>query len=307
MRSLKAELLAEEEARIDGYLAAKLEISRSKIKKAIKEGKILVNGRPTKPSHILKPGEVISIEIEESPESPEPADVSFRIIYEDSQIIAVDKPSGLTVHPAPGVREPTLVNGLIKIRPEIAGVGSNERPGIVHRLDKDTSGIMLVAKTEEAYQKLQRQFANRLVHKSYIAIVEGHPPSEGDIPLSIGRDPHHKGKFSVGAYSTRKALTIYRKIGEIGDYSVILACPFTGRTHQIRVHLSFIGYPIAGDPVYGKKGGPVGRLALHAYCITFIHPEKGERMELCSEIPPEFKAFMGNLAEKIKNIRFCNG
>jgi len=306
MRKLKAELKAEEEERLDGYLAAKLEISRSKIKKAIKEGKILVNGKEVKPSHILKPGEKITVEIEEEPFIPEPADVSFRIIYEDSSILAVDKPSGLIVHPAEGIKEPTLVNGLIKIRPEIAGVGSSRRPGIVHRLDKETSGIMLVAKTEEAYQKLQRQFASREVHKSYIAIVEGSTPKTGDIPLSIGRDPHHRGKFSVGAYSTREALTIFRKVGELNGFSVLLVCPFTGRTHQIRVHLSFIGHPVVGDSLYGKAGGPLGRLALHAFCISFIHPEKEKRMELCSEIPEEFVNFMGKLTEKIKTIKFCS-
>ncbi len=283
-------------------MASRLELSRAKVQKLIKSGKVLVNGRKSKPSHWLKVGEKVSVEVEAEEGGPKPADVHFAIVYEDSQIIVVDKPSGLTVHPAPGVREPTLVNGLLRLRPEIRGIGSLERPGIVHRLDKDTSGIMVIAKTQEAFLSLQRQFQERVVKKSYLAVVEGEPPSKGEIPFSIGRDPHHPGKFSVGAYSTKEAYTEFLKLTQRGKYAVLLVCPKTGRTHQIRVHLSFAGYPIAGDPLYGEAPGPIGRLALHAYCLSFIHPEEGERVKFCSKIPEEFRSFL----EGVKLPEFCS-
>ncbi len=304
MGKSRVEIRAEEEARLDQYLSQKLEISRSRVQKLIKSGNVLVDGKRTKPSHWLKAGERIVVEMEDEGPGPQPAEVDFRIIYHDSSLIVVDKPQGLTVHPAPGVREPTLVNGLIRIFPEIKGVGSAQRPGIVHRLDKDTSGVMVVARTPEAYLKLQRQFQERVVKKSYIAIVEGNPPGEGEIPFSIGRDPHHPGKFSVGAYATREAFTAFRRIKQLGGYSVLLVCPRTGRTHQIRVHLSFAGYPIAGDPIYGNPPGPIGRLALHAYCLSFIHPEKDERVFFCSPPPVEFIRFAGPLP--LKEPLFCS-
>ncbi len=300
MGKSRVEIRAEEEARIDHYLASRLGISRSKVQKLIKAGKILVNGRSTKPSHWLKEGELVTVEMEEEEGGPQPQEVFFRVLYEDSSVIVVDKPSGLTVHPAPGVREATLVHGLLNIYPEIRGVGSIERPGIVHRLDKDTSGVMVVARTEEAYLNLQRQFQERLVRKSYIAIVEGHPPRKGEIPFSIGRDPNHPGKFAVGAHATREAYTEFLKIKEKGEYSVLLVCPKTGRTHQIRVHLSFAGYPIAGDPLYGTPPGPIGRLALHAYCLSFLHPEREERTLFCSPPPKEFTKFMREFPNETK-------
>ncbi len=303
MGKITAELEVEHEGRLDQYLASRLELSRSRVQKLIKSGRVLVNGRPARPSHRLRVGDRITVDVEEEAGGPEPADVHFSVIHEDPQIMVVDKPSGLTVHPAPGIREATLVNGLLKLRPEISGVGSIERPGIVHRLDKDTSGVMVVAKTPEAYLALQRQFQERLVKKSYIAIVEGEPPPRGEIPFSIGRDPHRPGRFSVGAHSTREAYTEFLKIVQRGGYAVLLVCPRTGRTHQIRVHLSFAGYPIAGDPLYGNPPGPIGRLALHAYCLSFIHPETGKRVRFCSPVPREFASFV----EDVKFPRFCSG
>ncbi len=301
MGKIKAEFEVEQEGRLDQYLASRLEVSRSKVQKLIKSGKVLVNGRRCKPSHWLRVGERVSVEVEEEEEGPRPADVHFTLIYEDSHVMVVDKPSGLTVHPAPGVKEPTLVNGLLKLRPELQGVGSPQRPGIVHRLDKDTSGVMVVAKTQEAFLSLQRQFQERAVRKSYLAVVEGEPPSRGEIPFSIGRDPHHPGRFSVGAYSVREAYTEFLKLAQRGEYAVLLVCPKTGRTHQIRVHLSFAGYPIVGDPIYGQAPGPMGRLALHAYCLSFLHPEEGRRVKFCSKIPEEFFPFL----KDVKLPEFC--
>ncbi len=275
--------------RLDIFLSTKIDgFTRSKIQKLIKENLINVSGRYEKPGYRLKEGEKIEVIIPEIKETGIlPEEIPVKILYEDEYIIVIDKPSGMVVHPGAGVERGTLVNALIFHRPEISSVGSEKRPGIVHRLDKDTSGVMVVAKNEFAYNFLQKEFKERRVKKEYIALVRCNlKEKKGKIELAIGRDRKDRKKISGRTSKPRDAFTEYELLREMGNLKILSVRPKTGRTHQIRVHLKSIGCPILGDKKYG--GPPYKRLALHSYSLSFNHPLTGKEMKFVSPIPEDF-------------------
>jgi 23S rRNA pseudouridine1911/1915/1917 synthase len=295
-------------ARLDKFLAEQVpELSRSEIQRLIASGRVTVDGEPAKPSHKVRMGEevVVLVPAEESTELL-PEAIPLEIVYEDPVLLVVDKPAGMVVHPAPGHSGGTLVNALLAHCPELAA-GEDDRPGIVHRLDRDTSGLILVAKNEKARRALQRQFKERQVHKAYLALLEGHlHPAWGRIEAAVGRDPHHRQRMSVQT-GGREAVTEYHVLEQFahrvglaaGEYTLIEAEPLTGRTHQIRVHLASIGHPVVGDGVYGRRKTslPVSRQFLHARRLGFKHPTTGQRLELEAPLPEELAAVLDLLRQ----------
>lgn len=284
--------------RLDRYLADQVpDLSRSAAQRLIGEGQVTVNGEPARPSYKPRPGEVIVVLLptEESPELA-PEAIPLNIVYEDQVLLVIDKPAGLVVHPAPGHPRGTLVNALLAYCPEIAASG-DKRPGIVHRLDRDTSGLILVAKNEKIRRALQRQFKDRQVHKAYLALLIGHlQPAWGRIEAPLGRDPHHRQRMTV-LPGGREAITEYHVLEQFapktglaaGDYTLVEAEPLTGRTHQIRVHFASIGHPVVGDTVYGwrKRHLPVPRQFLHAGRLEFKHPRTGVHLVLEAPLPQD--------------------
>ncbi len=303
--------------RLDQFLSeTDLNLSRSHAKNLIQKHHILLNQKPTKPSAHLKAGDMISGNVP-LPESfslqPEP--LPLAILYEDPSIIVIDKPSGMVVHPAYGNPSGTLVNALLYHCKDLAGINGVLRPGIVHRLDKDTSGVMVVAKDDEAFQHLTKQFKNRTVKKVYSAIVYGRfSQDEGLIDSAIGRHPSERKRMSTRTKRGREAITRWKKVEEFDGCTLLEIFPQTGRTHQIRVHLSSIGHPVLGDPLYGRKGrpgtihGPVlkecvkrmNRQALHAQRLEFTHPRTGKRVQFISPIPQDMKEALEWLRSKAK-------
>lgn len=292
--------------RIDAYLADKSNLSRSFIQKLIKSGNVLVCGKPVKPDYKIKPGDKIKILIPK-PErlELEPEDIPLDIIYEDKDILVINKSKGIAVHPGAGIKKGTLVSALLAHCKDLSGIGGVERPGIVHRLDKDTSGALVVAKNDRAHLHLSAQFAGRKILKIYLALVHGVPSQkEGIIDKPIGRHPVHRKKMAV-TETGRHAKTEWKVIKKfnVGTDSLHLSLLevriFTGRTHQIRVHLSSIGHPIAGDRVYCKKSGEeilgLESQFLHAYKIGFIHPVKDEYMEFTAKLPSELEKVLTRL------------
>lgn len=290
-------IVPEDEAgqRLDVYLTRRIgSLSRSQVKKLIELGQVRVKGEIIKAGYRLKGGEIIEAKIDLPPPefSLKPENIPLNIIYADEDIIVINKPAGLVVHPGAGRREGTLVNALLFHFPEIAPVGSPERPGIVHRLDGETSGVMVVARSTLAYKFLQRQFKNREVDKTYIGLVWGKFSQKGGkIEWGIGRHPHDRQRFSVRSRHPKEAITLFSVLYEGKDFSVLEIKPVTGRTHQIRVHLAAAGHPIIGDRRYGRKEKSLRRLFLHAQRLAFIHPSKKVWMEFEAPIPDEFKLF----------------
>ncbi|TES84889.1 MAG: RluA family pseudouridine synthase [Dehalococcoidia bacterium] len=281
----------EGDTRLDKYVCARVpELSRTRVQKLIAAGNITVNGQPAKPGLRLNIGDKIDIDIPPTPPRElKPEAIPLKIIYEDDDLLVVDKPAGLTVHPAPGHPAHTLVNAILAHFPHLADVGDSLRPGVVHRLDKDTSGVMLVAKNSAAQADLARQFKSHSVTKAYLALVKGRlEPENGIIEADIGRDPHNRKKMAVVA-AGRKARTEYRVIKYIGGYTLLEIMPETGRTHQIRVHLAAIGFPVVGDKVYGVKSPFLTRQFLHASRLGFKLPSTGEYVEFESELPPDLE------------------
>jgi len=295
--------------RLDQFLSeADLHLSRSQAKKLIGEGMILLNQKPTKPSAHLKKGDIVSgILPKPEPLALNPEPLPITILYEDRSIIVVDKPQGMVVHPAYGNPSGTLVNALLYHCKDLAGINGVIRPGIVHRLDKDTSGVMVVAKDDLAYHELTKQFKNRAVEKVYLAIAYGQfKKEEGLIDSAIGRHPSQRKRMSIRSKKGRTAITRWRVVERLDGFTLLEIFPQTGRTHQIRVHLSSIGHPILGDPLYGRKGRPgaihdpilresirkINRQALHAHRLAFRHPQTGERLEFESPIPQNIKSVL---------------
>jgi len=284
--------------RLDRYLAGRLsDLSRSFVQRLIQDGRVTVNGQPSKASCRLRPGDYITVHLP----PPEPSSLvaeafPLDIVYEDADLIVVNKPPGLVVHPAAGHARGTLVNALLAHCPEIAGTGGQERPGIVHRLDRDTSGLIVVAKTHRAYNSLTRQIAERKITKVYLALVHGQPvPPEGIIEAPVGRDPRHRQRMAV-VTGGREARTLYRLRERLGEYALLEVRPETGRTHQIRLHLASIGHPVAGDHVYGRRDG-LPRQFLHAWRLGFRLPSSGEYREFQAELPDDLRQVLANLRQ----------
>jgi 23S rRNA pseudouridine1911/1915/1917 synthase len=282
--------------RLDRYLADHIpSLSRSQAQRLIDELAVTVDGARAKAGHRLRGGEIILASLpHEDPVELTAEYLPLSLTYEDDVLLVVDKPAGMVVHPAPGHEGGTLVNALLAHRP---GLVSLDRAGIVHRLDRYTSGLLLVAKTAGVHKALQRQFRERKVHKVYLALVSGQAvPREGRIEAPLGRDPSHRQRMAVVA-SGRPAFTTYQVREYFEQHSLLEVQPETGRTHQIRVHLAAIGHPIAGDRQYGRRSDPLGvrRCFLHAWRLGFTHPTKDEWLEVETSLPPELVEVLAQL------------
>ena len=290
----------EDNKRIDAYLSEKLEdTSRVTIQRLISEEKILVNGKKTKASYKVQKGDKIQVEEEKPVEvSIKAQNIPLEIIYEDNDIIVVNKPKGMVVHPANGNPDGTLVNAIMAIcKDTLSGIGGEIRPGIVHRLDKDTSGIIIVAKNDKAHINLSEQIKEHKVKKTYIALVRGIVrENEATINMPIGRSEKDRKKMAV-TKKGKEAITHFKVLQRYDNYTLLQVNIETGRTHQIRVHLSQIGYPIVGDEVYsnGKNEWNIKGQCLHAKSLEFIHPGTGTKMYLEAKMPEYFEEILKSL------------
>ena len=287
--------------RIDVFLAENMEdLSRSGVQKLIDEGMITLNGGKTKANYKLREKDVIDVTVPEVKEVEIlPENIPLDILYEDEDVIVVNKPQGMVVHPAPGHTSGTLVNALMfHCGDDLSGINGEKRPGIVHRIDKDTSGVLMVAKNDMAHQSLAAQLAEHSITRKYNAVVyNGFNEDEGTVDQPIGRTPQDRKKMAVTQKHRRHAVTHYRVIERMEKFTLIEAQLETGRTHQIRVHMTYIGHPLLGDPVYGPKKQPISLegQALHARVLGFIHPRTGEYMEFEAPLPPHFEALLERL------------
>lgn len=282
--------------RLDRVLAVHLpDLSRSLLQHLIRSGNVTVNDRPSKPAYRVEFGDRIVARLPvQGKETIEPEAIPLRIVYEDEYLLAVDKPAGMVVHPAAGHASGTLVNGLLAYCPALAEVEGPERAGVVHRLDRETSGLILVAKDPQTLAALQRQFKQRLVRKTYVALVEGRvQPREALIEVPVGRDPRQR-KRMVATHTGRPAVTQYRVVETFRDHTLLEVRPHTGRTHQVRVHLAWLGHPVVGDRVYGSRRQALlhDRHFLHARDLAFTHPKTGQALSLTAEMPPELSALL---------------
>ncbi len=299
-----------QDVRLDSFLAScATGLSRSRIKALIKSGDVKVNNCRSKPGYSLKAKDEIFLLIP-APTTPalKPETIEFSIIYEDSSLLVLNKPAGLIVHPGPGHLTGTLVHGLLEHCKDLSGIGGILRPGIVHRLDKDTSGLLLVAKNDRAHALLADQFKSGTVKKQYVTLVHGRVKEhEGKIDLPIGRHPIRRKEMSIAQSGGRRAFTLWQKIEDFqSGFSLLSVLTKTGRSHQIRVHLSHIGHPVVGDKVYGqglnwwkrhplcKKGIliPIKRQLLHARCLGFMHPDEEHYLEFEAPIPNDMECIL---------------
>lgn len=297
--------------RLDRWLASRLpEQSRARLQALIESGHVMLDGRPAKPSLKLKEGQRVEVAFPPpEPSSPVAEDIPIAIVHQDPCLLVIDKPAGLVVHPGAGTASGTLVNALLGQVKDLSGIGGVLRPGIVHRLDRGTSGLLVVAKDDATHRDLARQFAGRRVEKEYLALVLGLPPrAVGEIALPIGRDPVHRKKMSVRAPRGREALTRYSVVEALDGAALLRVRLHTGRTHQIRVHLASIGHPVAGDETYGGRREPPSRRAesrealrslrrpaLHAALLAFEHPATRERVCFESPLPEDISAVIERL------------
>lgn len=296
--------------RIDKFLASAIpDRSRSQIQDLINEGRVTVLGVTVKPSYRLVTGDIVVARVppeEEFELTPQP--IPLDIVYEDDDVVVVNKPAGMVVHPAPGHETGTLVNALLAHIPEMAALAASKeepdrRPGIVHRLDKQTSGLILVAKHAQARRFLQDQFRHREVEKTYVALVEGRlQPPRGLIDAPIGRDPQHRQRMAVLSRGGRSAQTVYHLIEYLDDYSLVSVQPITGRTHQIRVHFAAVDHPVVGDQAYGyrRQRLEVDRQFLHAWKLALTLPS-GEVREFTAPLPADLRQALVDLAGRVPN------
>jgi len=286
--------------RLDKYVAEKYpDLSRTQAQKLVDDGFVTVNDRVAKAGLKLNLGDRVKITLPSPPPSPLlPEAMPLSVIYEDDDLLVIDKPAGLAVHPAPGHPSHTLVNAILSRVPDLPETDDSRRPGVVHRLDKDASGVMVVAKNAAAQLNLINQFKARSVVKAYLALVKGHlTQDDGVIEAPIGRDPRNRKRMAVVAEGEgREARTHYHVIRHVGDYTLLEIRPETGRTHQIRVHLSAIGYPVVGDKVYGVKSAHIPRMFLHACRLGFKLPSTGEYVEFTSDLPPDLEQALEDIA-----------
>lgn len=287
--------------RLDVFLSGKIsELTRSQIQKFIEQKRVKVNEETRKSNYRLKEDDKVDIEYElPEPDKIQPENIPLDFVYLDNHLAVIDKTSGMVVHPGAGNRKHTLVNALLFHFPDIRDIGPEDRCGIVHRLDKDTSGLMVVARNMDAYFKLQEQFKKREVQKVYLGLVWGRMPEKrGEFTWPIGRHVKHGERISVSTKKPRDAVTLYSVQKEYGEFTLLEIKPLTGRTHQIRVHLAASGHSLVGDTRYGHRKTKirVPRLFLHASCLTFIHPETKETVEFSSPLPKDLQDFLNKLS-----------
>jgi len=296
--SQRIEFLASEAGgRLDSYVAAQCpQLSRSRVQRLIDDGLITVNGCASKSGYKLRDGDQIAVDIPApEPIAPQPENIPLSIIYEDDDVLVIDKPAGLTVHPAPGHPEHTLVNAILAHCPGLS-INGSIRPGIVHRLDRDTSGVMMIAKNDEAQESLSNQIRDRTVLKQYTVLVHGHlSPERGVIEAPMGRDPGNRKRMAVVS-SGRKARTRYSVLKYFKGYTLLEVTLETGRTHQIRVHLSALGFPVVGDSVYGKASKVVDRQFVHASRLGFNLPSSGDWVEFTALLPGDLEEAVDRVA-----------
>ena len=304
-------IIAEPEAgqRLDSALAELAGITRSQARRWIDADRVRVNERSRRASHVVREGDDLEAappDLVRSVLEPEP--IELDILYEDEDLIVVDKPAGMVVHPAPGHASGTLVHALLHHCENLAGIGGVERPWIVHRLDRGTSGVLVAAKCDEAHRHLAGQFHEHAIDRVYCAVVRGTPSAdEGRVDLAIGRHPRDRKRMSVGGTAPRDAHTVWRVTRRFpkSQRAALDVFPETGRTHQIRVHLASIGLPIVGDSVYGRsrnRGADPGRPALHAAALGFVHPRSGRAMRFTAPLPADLKRLLAGL-ERREGIR----
>jgi len=305
--------------RLDVYLAECLaDLSRSRLQQLIEQGQIRVAGREVKPRYKLRTGDVVTVEIPPpQPVAVEPEAIPLDILYEDDDLLVINKPSGLVTHPAPGSPSGTVVNAVLAHCPHLSGIGGERRPGIVHRLDKDTSGLLVIAKNDAAHRHLARQIQARTAQRRYLALLVGDlRPDERVVDAPIGRHPVDRLRLTVTNRHSRPARTTFRVRERFGDFTLVEAQLHTGRTHQIRIHASYLGHPVVGDPVYGqrtaRKYAPVhdptlqaliealpGQ-ALHAAELSFVHPRTGEPLHFTAPLPEEMEVILEYLRARVR-------
>ncbi len=282
------------------------DLSRMQWQALLKQGGATLAGKTVKASHKVEAGDVVVATLPDVSESDLVAeDIALDIRYEDSDMVVVNKPAGMVVHPGTGHESGTLVNALLFHCDDLAGIGETKRPGIVHRLDKDTSGLMVVAKHDKALWELQNQFAERTVEKVYLALCDGQVmPERALIDAPIGRNPKARKKMAVippnSSAMGRDSQTLYETVTEFDDYTLVQCLPKTGRTHQIRVHMAYVGFPLVGDKVYGKRRQQLlpTRHFLHSAELSLTHPTSGERLTFSAELPPELQAVIDQLEQQ---------
>ena len=288
--------------RLDRYLASVLTgISRTTVQQLIVDGSVLVNRRPVKPGYALRSGDevqIFSLKQKNKGANVKPQPLPLDVIYEDKDLLIVNKAAGMVVHPAPGHHDDTLVNALLARYPDIQKEGTEPRPGIIHRLDKDTSGLIIVARNTATQAALMEQIKRREIVKRYLALVEGVVAlDQGSIDAPIGRNPRHRQQMAITAVASKEARTHFRVLERFQRHTLLLVELETGRTHQIRVHLKAIGHPIVGDLVYGSgttmRGTTLKRQFLHAYQLRFTHPTTGAIMDLEASLPDDLQAVLG--------------
>ncbi len=281
--------------RLDSYLHERLpQLSRSRIQDWIKSGRVRINGAPQKRSHTLRGSEAIQVEPAElAPLRAFPEEMPLEILYEDANVIAINKPAGMVVHSGAGRTSGTLVNALLHRFGTLSGVGGDVRPGIVHRLDQFTSGVILVARTNAAHRHLAQQFSSRKIEKVYLALVHGRVKSEqGRITAPIARDPVRRIRMTARIASGRAALSEFKVLKRYSKFTLLQVRIGTGRTHQIRVHLASIGHPVVGDKLYGAPPSPLGRYFLHARQITFSIPGSDKPVTVTAPLPSQLQEFL---------------
>ena len=288
--------------RLDRFVAYKRrELSRSRVQRLISSGAITLDGTRAKPSALLRSGQVVTLSVPlPEPSYMEPQSHPLKVVYEDGDIIGVDKPAGLTVHPGPGHPDHTLANALLALCKDLKGVGGTLRPGLVHRLDKDTSGLLVVAKNDTAHTRLSDQLKRRQFKKVYFALVHGSISSpEAIIEAPVGRDPRNRKRMAIVG-GGRESSTSYKALASFPGHTLLEVRPSTGRTHQIRVHFASIGHPLVGDVTYGEQDPTLERHFLHACTLGFRHPSTGQSVEFRSDLPASLQAFLTRLEQCFK-------
>jgi 23S rRNA pseudouridine1911/1915/1917 synthase len=298
---------ADDGRRLDVFLAGTVPgLSRSQVQRLIRQGDVTIDGRTGRASVVVSAGTAVEVRVPPPlPDTPEPEDLPLSLLHDDIDLVVIEKPAGMVVHPAAGHPEGTLVNALLHHIHDLSGIGGRSRPGIVHRLDRGTSGVMVVAKNDHAHQHLSKQFHDRTVHKVYTALVWGHPEAGLVFDRALGRDPKDRQKISSRGRRTRSAFTRIDRVEALNGVSLIDVTIGSGRTHQIRVHLSEAGFPVVGDALYGglrRRGGPpavakLDRPFLHASQLAFAHPADERPMHFESPLPRELRAVVDLLRQ----------